>query len=51
MATLEELYKIREVFKSYDAPIPEKLAGEIFEAETPLNRRSIMVALILPNQQ
>lgn len=36
MATLKELYEIRELFRKYEAPIPEKLAAEILEAEAPL---------------
>lgn len=36
MKTLKELYDLRQVFHEYDAPIPEKLATEIAEAEKPL---------------
>ena len=35
MATLEELYKLRKIFRDYEAPIPEKLKKEIREKETP----------------
>lgn len=34
MVTLEELYKLRKIFRDYEAPIPEKLKKEIRGTET-----------------
>ena len=34
MATLEDLYNLRKIFRDYDAPVPKKLKIEIRGTET-----------------
>ena len=49
MATLDELYKLRKIFRDYEAPIPEKLKQEIREKETPyLKELNEMYSSIAP---
>ena len=51
MATLEELYKLRKIFRDYEAPIPEKLKKEIREKETPyLKELNEIYSAIVPHE-
>ena len=51
MAILEELYKLRKIFRDYEAPIPEKLKKEIREKETPyLKELNEIYSAIVPHE-